>query len=569
MKFNYLIYLAIVIFLSIIFSVIAGAGNGIVSSTISPNGIVSSTISPNVFSKWTYTSTGNESVLYDLKNLSENQICITPKNINLKPITNLESERSVTYTYPKEIKLYTGTEKTLTSTKDLTTQKEIDGSICFNLDSKVSSIYKIGEATITLSGETTYDSTNTNITNENKFAHLNISDPSLVLYMPFDVVQDAGGLTYDYTNNTNDGTTSGATFNSSGYLGGSYNFDGTNDQIYASSSDSLNSTCVNQEATISFYAKLNKEGTDDPLILKVNDSWKTWFTIKSYDVVDNNWTMIYMGNGTHAFLDYTQTDLLINEWYHYVVWYNGTHMRLYIDNVLKINRALNSDYAEKLACDTEELRIGAKEYVPGWFNYANVSMDEIRIYNKALSTTELAYLENSSYSTFNPTGEQLFQNNNFGTNNTVNISIANCQELNGSILQAKINDGEYADFVNCNITGYNISGNFTTANLTIKYNSTVNNRFYSPIVAGNITLDSYYENISTCTYPSGNWNVNCNDNCTISSNVDLSGNNITIAGTGTFTISGANITGATKKQIWGNSSTAQCVVKCVIMGCSS
>ena len=45
----------------------------------------------------------------------------------------------------------------------------------------------------------------------------------------------------------------------------------------------------------------------------------------------------------------------------------------------------------------------------------------------------------------------------------------------------------------------------------------------------------------SCTYSSGDWNVDCNDNCTITSNVDLGGNNLSLSGVGTFTIE-ANIT---------------------------
>jgi len=45
----------------------------------------------------------------------------------------------------------------------------------------------------------------------------------------------------------------------------------------------------------------------------------------------------------------------------------------------------------------------------------------------------------------------------------------------------------------------------------------------------------------SCTYSSGDWNVDCNDNCTITSNVDLGGNNLSLGGVGSFTIE-ANIT---------------------------
>ena len=40
----------------------------------------------------------------------------------------------------------------------------------------------------------------------------------------------------------------------------------------------------------------------------------------------------------------------------------------------------------------------------------------------------------------------------------------------------------------------------------------------------------------TCTYVSGNWIVNCNDNCTITANTDIGENQLILAGTGQFTI---------------------------------
>jgi len=54
----------------------------------------------------------------------------------------------------------------------------------------------------------------------------------------------------------------------------------------------------------------------------------------------------------------------------------------------------------------------------------------------------------------------------------------------------------------------------------------------------------------TCTYTSGNWAVDCSDDCEISSNVDVGGNNITIIGTGTFTMT-ANVTNYEKITIKG------------------
>jgi len=55
----------------------------------------------------------------------------------------------------------------------------------------------------------------------------------------------------------------------------------------------------------------------------------------------------------------------------------------------------------------------------------------------------------------------------------------------------------------------------------------------------------------TCTYSSGNWLVNCADNCTIASNVVGDASNLIIDGTGKFTMN-ANISGFGKYIIKGN-----------------
>ncbi len=72
---------------------------------------------------------------------------------------------------------------------------------------------------------------------------------------------------------------------------------------------------------------------------------------------------------------------------------------------------------------------------------------------------------------------------------------------------------------------------------------------------------------NTCTYPgSGDWEVNCNDNCSITSPVDLGGNDLSILGHGTF-ITTANISNIGQTLIAGDSSSLQCEVPCSDGGC--
>ena len=66
----------------------------------------------------------------------------------------------------------------------------------------------------------------------------------------------------------------------------------------------------------------------------------------------------------------------------------------------------------------------------------------------------------------------------------------------------------------------------------------------------------------SCTYTSGNYVVDCADNCSISSNIVIdSGANITITGTGTYTTA-ANITNWANLRIAGTDSNNICAVTC-------
>ena len=65
----------------------------------------------------------------------------------------------------------------------------------------------------------------------------------------------------------------------------------------------------------------------------------------------------------------------------------------------------------------------------------------------------------------------------------------------------------------------------------------------------------------SCTYTSGNWVVDCADNCSIDATVDVGGNNISIIGAGTFFTS-ANISGYGLLHVEGDDASNICTVRC-------
>ena len=163
-------------------------------------------------------------------------------------------------------------------------------------------------------------------------------------------------------------------------------------------------------------------------------------------------------------------------------------------------------------------------------------IDEMMLFNRSLTASEISTLYNNQSSRFTNPGTQLFQNLNFGTNNTANITIASCGTLMNSNLNASINGGAQIAFSNCQANNVNIPSSTSNANLTIHHYPD-SNLFYSPTISGNITIESWsIASADTCTYSSGNWNVNCADNCSITSEVSTGANNINISGLGQFTM---------------------------------
>lgn len=109
------------------------------------------------------------------------------------------------------------------------------------------------------------------------------------------------------------------------------------------------------------------------------------------------------------------------------------------------------------------------------------------------------------------------------------------------------------------------TGNFTQS----RFSFTTENTSLTPLLHNftytiqNVTAPPVGD---TCTYTSGNWEVDCSDDCSITSNVDLLGNNISIIGTGTFTTT-ANISNYNLLHIEGTSSSDRCFVRCLNGGC--
>lgn len=93
------------------------------------------------------------------------------------------------------------------------------------------------------------------------------------------------------------------------------------------------------------------------------------------------------------------------------------------------------------------------------------------------------------------------------------------------------------------------------------------NTTYMNMAFPNLFFSIGDEETYSCNYLGvGNWNIDCNDNCTLSTNVTIVGGNINITGTGSVIVS-ANISNYTNLSIRGVSAVSTCRVTCISGGC--
>jgi parallel beta-helix repeat protein len=120
-----------------------------------------------------------------------------------------------------------------------------------------------------------------------------------------------------------------------------------------------------------------------------------------------------------------------------------------------------------------------------------------------------------------------------------------------------------------------MAGTGNWSNVTKSVNTTVGANIswyvWANDTSNNINQSAVFSYVTTagntCSCPaSGNWAGVCSDNCTISSNCNMQGNNVSITGTGHWALA-ANITNWKKVHIEGTSSSATCTVTCTASGC--
>jgi hypothetical protein len=190
--------------------------------------------------------------------------------------------------------------------------------------------------------------------------------------------ETSGSSTNDQTSNNNDGTLSGPT-RTAGRYGNGLQFDGNNDLVAVNDSNSLDLT--NGMTLEAWVRPSNAPSGFRTIINKRRGSSSYAYQLTAASTTSNRpGTRIYVNNGSRDLTGGTQ--LTANTWVHLAATYDGATQRLFVNGVEVANRAQTGS----ITTTTDSLRIGTNNASSEFFAG---TIDEVRIYNRALSAAEI------------------------------------------------------------------------------------------------------------------------------------------------------------------------------------
>jgi len=204
-------------------------------------------------------------------------------------------------------------------------------------------------------------------------------DPTLVLDIPFS--EGVGSITRDRSLYGNHGTIYGASW-VDGQIGKALSFDGIDD--YVNVPDSLSQRFPNG-ITVLIWVKANVNNVDMVPIAKVFASTEISFY---FTTGEGMYAGLYNVPQLQLYLLDAFTGI-VGSWLHYAMTYDNSILKIYRDGVLR--NSVNA--VGTVANITQPITIG-RYFVDGAPTAWNGSIDEVRIYNRALTAQEILNLYN-------------------------------------------------------------------------------------------------------------------------------------------------------------------------------
>ncbi len=237
---------------------------------------------------------------------------------------------------------------------------------------------------------------------------LDHNQTGLVSWWNFD--EDTGSTTYDYTGNNNDGTIHGATWTTSDEFKGALNFDGVNDYVAVDSNLGIGN------GDITIFAWFNATFATTALNhAALVSCWDNDAKI-DYRIFQDQTGIGVARYAPHIHWGSTsETAINAGQWYHVGLMYSGTTLSFYLNGAFQDSIIANFTGTGDIITST---KIG-KGASPTAQTYFNGIIDDVHIYNRSLSPTEINATMRGE--TRHTTGNYTSQTHDIGSDNVVKV----------------------------------------------------------------------------------------------------------------------------------------------------
>jgi hypothetical protein len=300
-------------------------------------------------------------------------------------------------------------------------------------------------------------------------------DENLVLHWKLDDL--SGTSAADSSGHANTGTLANGPIWTTGMSAGALSFDGVDDKVSATDKTNLR---ITGNISIAFWMKKTSEATDWQRLVGKGNS-----TVRSYGVWEESGAgkrllfQQYNSSGSSVLDLFSTTNLNVGTWYHVACVVNGNNAQIYINGVLDSSGTRSG--TPGISSDPFSIADG------GVYGKFPGSLDDVRLYNRALSALEIStivsgtnYTITSSASangSISPSGSVVVAS---GANQAFTVS-ANVGYDIDTVLVDGVSVGSVANYTFSNVTAaHTISASFKIKTYTITATSGSNGSI-SPI----------------------------------------------------------------------------------------